>query len=315
MKATNQLVMLKVLMVEEGIREMIVEKKWRTLGGKEGAPNSARSQTFEGKHASLMKNVAYTETSPLTLKSDAHMVLPYIPYAKHIHPRCSRDRMAIFLVEGSTLSYLPSPQEFFLAEGKDVDYDQDARHQLFFKLSEAQSTSAQEEPFETRASPSYGAPSALAMSSEEAQMTNEGGSASPTITTRRMSKEKNVATTSQPSNDLWFCTSLQSTKARRLLRCENVQTGVTEDIPVEQLGYALRKCDDLAIAPYEGMVMAVDEEVLEKNQGKGKGKPVAVPTGPGKQKAAQKKHGKADATLDTDHIQPSSYLVSGKGTR
>lgn len=267
----NQLVMLKVLCVEEGMMEMVVEKKWRTVGGKEKGA-TAKAQTFEGPTASIMKNVAHIETSSVPLKSETHMVLPYRPYAKHIHPRCSGDgKMIMFQLEGSMLYYVPTPAEFDMDTETAVQHDQDSRFKLYFKLERGE-----EEAIESGSAPS--------------EMIGEGG----------MHPE-----THAPHGDLWFCTSLQSSNKIPLLRCENVSSGITEDIPLDRLLCAVRKCNDLGIGPYAELMarhVAEEEEAMMGHKG-GKGKsPQMAPSGPAKNKLPQKKHGKADASLDRDNI-------------
>lgn len=223
--SAGQRVMLKVLCVEEGMMEICADSKWKCFG------ENGKAQNAQGPMASVLKSVPPVDNAHIELKSDHHMVLPYRPYMKHIHPRANSSSMAAFVVEGSMLHYLPCTSEFEIDQSSTVEYSQDSRHQLFFKL-------------------------------------DESGEAI--------------------SNSLWFCTSLQSAKIEQLLRCEEVGTNVTEDIPVQRLCYAMRKDDSKAISPYDmpsKPALAAQAHSAQHAASK----------------TAQKKHGKMDANIHTTY--------------
>jgi hypothetical protein len=121
--------MFKVLCVEEGVMEMAVESKWRFFG------ENGKSQQAQGPQASVLRTVPPMDDTHIDLRSENHMLLPYQPYQKHVHPRAN-SQPATFVVEGSTIHYLPSPQEFEPDTESTVEYHQDSRQTLYFKLDE-----------------------------------------------------------------------------------------------------------------------------------------------------------------------------------
>lgn len=129
MANTEVKVMFKVLMVDEGLKEMIVESKYRVVGEKKG---KVSWQT--GRGSAPLKNLPLIDDAHLELHSEDHMVLIYEPYMKRVHPRASSERWVEFDVAGSRLMYLPSPSEF--VPDMTANASSDMRHELFFKRDE-----------------------------------------------------------------------------------------------------------------------------------------------------------------------------------
>jgi hypothetical protein len=222
--SNRQFVSMKVLKVEEGLKEMVVEKKY-TVRGENG-----KKQNQVGPASGPLKLIPSIEDVTIESKSDEHMVLPYSPYMKHIHPRASDKHQVTFLVDGSFLTYLPSPSEFSIDTENIVVYDPENRHQLFFKRDVA---------------------------------------------------GEDISTS---HSSLWFCTSLQSSKTVPLLRCEQVGTGIIDDIPIDNLSYAIRNQDLKSVPPYTTTPSSAHTTSSHSN------------------KMLHKKHGKADVS---DHIHSS----------
>jgi len=164
--------------------DMVVEKKWRAQEA------NGKMQNANGPNASFLKNVPTHDNSTVELKSDQHMLLPYRPFMKYLHPRAG-DKMTSFEIDGSMLTYRPMPHEFMIDKERMVSYDNESKHQLMFKMEEGETEDSDVE-----------------------------------------------------GKTLWYCTSLQSGKADQLLRCEEVGSSNQEDIPVQRLMFATRKCDD-----------------------------------------------------------------------
>jgi hypothetical protein len=228
--SSHQTVMMKIFKVEEGVKEMVVDKKYKVRG------ENGKTQQQSGPSSGPLKLIPSIEDVTIESKSEDHMVLPYSPYMKHIHPRAIPNQTC-FLVDGSFLTYLPSPSEFTSDLVSPVEYDHDSCHRLFFK--------------------------------RDVDFT-----------------DSNVS--------LWFCTSLQSSKNDPILRCEQVGTGIIEEIPLGNLAYAIRTHDEKAIAPY---IVSTPTSLSMPSQ-----------SGPGIKKMQNKKHGKVDAALDQDHIHTSSSI-------
>jgi len=220
---------------------MVVDKKYRMRG------ENGKMTKMSGPQSGPLKNIPSTESfSPLVLKSEDHMILPYAPFMKHIHPRAGSHEVQ-FMIDGSFVTYYPSASEFLPDLAESVQNDTEIRHKLFFKRDD-------------------------------------------------LVDDKVSSNTS-----LWFCISVQSSKNEPLLRCEQVGTGITEDIPIGDLVYAKRVNDEKSIAPYGMWQDSSSSTNFSIDQ-------LPSQSGPGIKKMQNKKHGKADATLDQEHIHvPSSW--------
>jgi len=226
---TKQLVMMKVLKVEEGVMEMIVEKRWNVVGG-EGGKKVTKSVGRNG----LLKSIPMMDesVSQLKTKSDDHMLLPYVPYMKRMHPRASATRMCEFEVEGSNLVYRPSPSEFEVDEERSavIGDPHECKGCLFFRMEGAKPVLDAEGMQEMKQATS-------AMEAESPAKVTSPAAAAARASTR----------------SLWICNSIQSGGRRDvnpMLRCEEIGTGVTEDIPLASLTYAKRIDDAKAVHPY-----------------------------------------------------------------
>jgi len=255
----SQLVKMRVVKVDEGAKEMVVERKGMKVMGEANKPSkNASSHGF-------LKSLPVVESSSIALKSDQHVILPYEPYMKQVHPRCSSTSCPFisFSLDGSLLTYLPSPTEFEFEDAQDVAYDPSSRHMLFFKRQEEddqEETATKDTTFSSHASHFD---------------SSRTSASSPTP-----HKEPRAA--------LWYCSSLQSSKGEKLLRCEEVSSGVSEDIPVDRLAYAVRESDETCLTPY------TDDDRQSTSAASSSSS-----------KLHQKKHGKADASLD--HVRPISH--------
>jgi len=123
----NGIAMFKVLFVEEGVFEMVVEKKFRVQA------ENGKMTNAVGPQASILKNFPLVTPSNYDILDANHMALTYRPFARRLHPRVT-DRSVSFTVEGSTLTYLPTPGEFKVDPEGAVSFDQDAKGELFFRM-------------------------------------------------------------------------------------------------------------------------------------------------------------------------------------
>jgi len=130
MSATEVKVMMKVLMVDEGLKEMIVESKYRARGGEKNGKVSWQT----GRSSAPLKNLPMIDDAHLELRSEEHMVLIYEPWMKRVHPRASKENWVEFDVSGSRLMYHPAPSEY--VPDMTANATSEMRHEMFFKREE-----------------------------------------------------------------------------------------------------------------------------------------------------------------------------------
>lgn len=288
--SNKQVVMMKVLKVDEGVMEMIVEKKWSVRGGEGG-----KKVTRCAGHAGVLKTIPVLDAgaAKLQVKSDDHMVLPYVAYMKRMfHPRASNERMSEFLVDGSELIYRPTTQEFEIDEERSavIGDPHDCKGSLFFRTEGAKpvlDASDMEEMIEATSTTSSSSSTGAASSSSTSGITAEYGTieGEPRKTSP---KEKRGANKNRQASSLWLCTSIQSAGRRDvnpLLHCEEIGTGVSDLIPIASLTFARRSSDLCAVAPYDQ-----DDQLSTTTR----------PTTAKQRKTSISKKGKAEASPNLD---------------
>jgi hypothetical protein len=131
MNSNIQVVMLKVLYVDEGLMEMVVESKYRARG------ENGKMLTQIGRNSNPLKYLPSIADVHIPLKSDDHMVLLYSPFMKYLHPSASKEAWSEFSFSGASLTYIPSPSEFTPELETTVESsDPEVRHNLFFRREE-----------------------------------------------------------------------------------------------------------------------------------------------------------------------------------